>query len=237
MAGGGTEAVCLSTCNRTELYLAGLDDDEAEALRWSSCSRTSPVWTQACSTRRSTGCTARRRRCICSGWPPVSTRWFRGRRRSSVRSAGRVEAGAPGPVLDRLFRQALHAGKKARSETAIGESPASVSSAAAALAEQVFGDLSTSSVLLVGAGKVGELAARSLASRGAQIAFVASRRPERAASVAGEFRGRAVAFDRMGEVLPRSRRGRLVDQRTRPGAGPQATSSRRWAAGEAGRCS
>ena len=44
------------------------------------------------------------------------------------------EAGAPGPILDRLFRQALHAGKKVRAETAIGESPASVSSAAAALA-------------------------------------------------------------------------------------------------------
>ena len=51
------------------------------------------------------------------------------------------EAGAPGPILDRLFREALHAGKKVRAETAIGESPASVSSAAAALAQQVFGDL------------------------------------------------------------------------------------------------
>ena len=51
------------------------------------------------------------------------------------------EAGQPGPLLDRLFRQAIHAGKKVRTETAIAESPASVSSAAAALAEQVFGDL------------------------------------------------------------------------------------------------
>ena len=91
---------------------------------------------------------------------------------------GALEAGAPDRVLDRLFRQALHAGKKARTETAISESPASVSSAAAALARQVFGDLSASSVLLVGAGKVGELAARSLGSRGARIAFVASRSSE-----------------------------------------------------------
>ena len=54
-----------------------------------------------------------------------------------VRTA--FEAGTTGPVLDQLFRRALHAGKKVRAETAIAESPASVSSAAAALAQQVFG--------------------------------------------------------------------------------------------------
>ena len=51
------------------------------------------------------------------------------------------EAVEPGPLLDRVFRQALAVGKRVRTETAIGESPASVSSAAAALAAQVFGDL------------------------------------------------------------------------------------------------
>ena len=56
-----------------------------------------------------------------------------------VRAA--YEAAAPGPLLDRVFRQALGVGKRVRTETAIGESPASVSSAAAALAAQVFGDL------------------------------------------------------------------------------------------------
>ena len=51
------------------------------------------------------------------------------------------DGGSTGPLLDRLFRQALHAGRRARVETAIGESPASVPAAAAALAQQVFGDL------------------------------------------------------------------------------------------------
>src|SRR5439155_24091358 len=68
-----------------------------------------------------------------------------------VRTA--YELGATGPFLDRLFREALHAGKKARTQTAIGESPASVSSAAAGLAEQVFGDLRGRKILVVGAGK------------------------------------------------------------------------------------
>ena len=95
-----------------------------------------------------------------------------------VRAA--YESGATGPLLDRLFRQAVQAGRKARSQTAIGENPASVSSAAAALAEQVFGDLKGRSVFVVGAGKVGELAIRSLVSRGATIAFVANRTGQRA---------------------------------------------------------
>ena len=90
-----------------------------------------------------------------------------------MRSA--FEAGSPGPVLDRLFRQALHAGRRVRMETAINESPASVPSAAAALAQQVFDDLSGRRVLVLGAGKMSEATARNLVSRGADVAVVANR--------------------------------------------------------------
>src|SRR5262249_54729346 len=95
-----------------------------------------------------------------------------------VRAA--YESGTPGLVLDRVFRQALHAGRKVRAQTAIGESPASVSSAAAALAEQVFGDLDGSRILLIGARKVGEQAARNLRSRGAEIVLTANSKTEAA---------------------------------------------------------
>ncbi len=104
-------------------------------------------------------------------------------------------------MLDRLFRQALHAGKKVRTETAIAESPSSVSSAAAALAQQVFGDLEGCRVLLVGAGEVSELAARSLAKRGASISAVTSRTQERAAQLAERFGGRAVPFGTLADEL------------------------------------
>jgi glutamyl-tRNA reductase len=107
------------------------------------------------------------------------------------------EVGAAGPILDRLFRQALHAGKKARAQTAIGESPASVSSAAAALAEQVFGDLRGRTILVIGAGKVGELAVRNLASRGATIAFVANRSVGRAAELAARFGAEPLPLERV----------------------------------------
>jgi glutamyl-tRNA reductase len=116
-----------------------------------------------------------------------------------VRTA--YESGTTGTILDRLFRQALHAGRKARVETAIGESPASVSSAAAALAEQVFGDLRDRKILVIGAGKVGELAARSLLSRGADIAWVANRSADRAAQLAERLGGAARPLGELDEQL------------------------------------
>jgi glutamyl-tRNA reductase len=111
------------------------------------------------------------------------------------------ETGTTGRILDRLFRDALHAGKKARSQTAIGESPTSVSSAGAALAEQVFGDLRGRSILVIGAGKVGELAVRNLVSRGATIAFVANRTADRAVELAQRFGGEPLPLDRVDSAL------------------------------------
>jgi glutamyl-tRNA reductase len=114
------------------------------------------------------------------------------------------DGGATGPLLDRLFRQALQAGRKARTQTAIGESPASVSSAAAALAEQVFGDLRDRSILVIGAGKTGEVAIRNLVSRGASIAFVANRTGERAEELAERFGGEALPLARIEDELARA---------------------------------
>ena len=95
-----------------------------------------------------------------------------------VRAA--YEAGAPGLVAQPAVpRRAARGQERARAQTTIAESPASVSSAAAALAQQVFGDLKGRRVLIVGAGKVGELAARSLAARGAEFVAVANRSEER----------------------------------------------------------
>jgi glutamyl-tRNA reductase len=116
-----------------------------------------------------------------------------------VRSA--YELGTTGTILDRLFRQALHAGRKARVETAIGESPASISSAAAALADQVFGDLRGRKVLLVGAGKVGDLAARNLLSRGAEVAWIANRGADRATDLARRIGGEALSLDALDRQL------------------------------------
>jgi glutamyl-tRNA reductase len=191
------EAVCLSTCNRTELYVVG-EDGEGRALAvLESVSGLAGDELRAVVYRLRDEAAALHLFRVAASLDSLVP--GEGEILGQVRAA--FEAGTTGPVLDRLFRQALHGGKKVRAETAIAESPASVSSAAAALAQQVFGRLDECRVLLVGAGHVAELAARSLAGRGASIAFVANRSPQRAAELASAFSGEGIGLDRAAAVL------------------------------------
>jgi glutamyl-tRNA reductase len=167
------EAVCISTCNRTELYVAALDADEAERRSVAALSAFEPKVEQALYRLRDQAAALHLFR-VAAGLDSLVP--GEGEILGQVRAA--YEAGSPGQLLDRVFRQALHAGRKVRVQTAIGESPASVSSAAAALAEQVFGDLDGSRILLIGAGKVGEQAARNLRTRGAEIVLTANSKTE-----------------------------------------------------------
>jgi glutamyl-tRNA reductase len=96
---------------------------------------------------------------------------------------------------------ALRAGRRARVETAIGESPASIPAAAAALAEQVFEGLVGRSVVLVGAGRMSDLTARNLRSRGAAISVVANRTLEHAERLAVSFDARPVTVDDLAGAL------------------------------------
>jgi glutamyl-tRNA reductase len=180
------EAVCLSTCNRTELYVAGAED--ADVLGTLSELAGEPLDGVAYVLHDDAAALHLFR--VAAGLDSLVP--GEGEILGQVRSA--FEAVEPGPLLDRVFRQALAVGKRVRSETAIGESPASVSSAAAALAAQVFGDLRGRRALLVGAGRIGELAAANLSSRGAEIAFVANRTVEAARELAHRFGGEAIAL-------------------------------------------
>ncbi len=82
-----------------------------------------------------------------------------------------MRRGRPGRCSTGCFARRCTSGRRCGTQTAIGESPASVSSAAAALAQQVFGELDGRKILVIGAGKVSEQAARNLLSRGATIAW------------------------------------------------------------------
>jgi len=192
LAGEELECVCLSTCNRTELYLAGSDPDAAEAA---AATALEAVGSALYRLRDEAAALHLFR--VAAGLDSMVP--GEGEILGQVRTA--YEIGATGAFLDRLFRQALHAGRKARAQTAIGESPASVSSAGAALAEQVFGDLRGRTIVLLGAGKVSELAARNLVSRGARIAVVANRTTDRATALAGRLGGEALPLERVGEQL------------------------------------
>jgi glutamyl-tRNA reductase len=176
LAGESGEAVVLSTCNRTELYLASGDAEQAEQDAVSALAELEPEVEPALYRLRDRSAAHHLFR-VAAGLDSLVP--GEGEILGQVRSAH--ELGASGPLLDRVFRQALHVGRKVRAETAVGESPASVSAAAAALAEQVFGGLEGRSILLLGAGKVSEQAARNLRSRGAEITLVANSRTDRVA--------------------------------------------------------
>jgi glutamyl-tRNA reductase len=192
LAANGSEAVCLSTCNRTEIYTAGESGPDDRALALLAESSGLPLAELALAAYSLRG-------------DEVAHHLFRvsagldslvpgeGQILGQVRSA--FDGGAAGPLLDRMFRGAIHAGRKVRRETAIGEVPASVAAAAAALAEQLFGDLGACSVMLLGAGKTGELAAASLVARGARIELVANRSPAKAREVSARYGSSPVALE------------------------------------------
>jgi glutamyl-tRNA reductase len=104
------------------------------------------------------------------------------------------DAGTNGILLNRLFETALHAGKRARFETEIGEGAVSISYAAAELASKIFEDLSRRSALLIGAGETGKLTAKHLASRRLGQLLLANRTRERAESLATQLGGTVVDF-------------------------------------------
>ncbi len=174
LAADGREATCLSTCNRTELYLVTEDPETAERDAVASLASLGPEVEPALY-RLQDRAAAHHLFRVAAGLDSLVP--GEGEILGQVRLAH--ELGTTGPLLDRLFRQALHSGRKVRAETAIGQSPASVSAAAAALAEQVFGSLAGRSILLLGAGKVSDQAARNLRSRGAEISLIANSKTER----------------------------------------------------------
>jgi glutamyl-tRNA reductase len=174
------DCVCLSTCNRTELYLAATDAPAAEAAAASALSRLAGEHIDVLY-RLTDEAAALHLFRVAAGLDSLVP--GEGEILGQVRAA--FEAVETGPLLGHVFRQALHVGKRVRHETAIGESPSSVSSAAAALAQQVFGDLAGRKVMLVGAGTTAEQAADNLRSRGAEIAVVANRTQANAARLGG----------------------------------------------------
>jgi glutamyl-tRNA reductase len=107
-----------------------------------------------------------------------------------------------GPVMNRLFQTAFQTGKAIRTHTAIGRGATSVGSVAVELAEKIFDrDLTDKTVMILGAGKMGEACVRHLAKRGARSVLVANRCLERAEALASEFGGRALPFDQRANAL------------------------------------
>jgi glutamyl-tRNA reductase len=195
-----SEAAALSTCNRTELYLVVTESVEAEAaglgvLAREAGIRPTELLGPLYSMRGAEA--ARHLYRVTAGLDSmiVGEAEIQGQVKRAYELS--LVEGATGPILNRLFRGALAAGKRARTETAVGEKGVSIPSVAVELAQRNLGDLSARQVLLIGAGETSELTARALAARGSDAVFIANRGYKRAISLAERYGGRAVRVDEL----------------------------------------
>ena len=197
LAAEGGEAVVLSTCNRTEVYLAG---GSATRTR-EELGRRSAVELEGVLARRADGEAVTHLFRVAAGLDSLvpGESQILGQVRLAYGTAR--AAGATGAFLNRLFEDALHAGKRVRTEANLSELPESVAASAVELAARELGGLDGRRALLFGAGKMSELAASDLRARGADV-VVSSRTLESAQDLAERVGGRAAAFDAVAVELP-----------------------------------
>jgi glutamyl-tRNA reductase len=201
------EAVGLSTCNRCELYLVGSD---AEAMRAAAVQRLSSYSRHGVSELdpllyvRHGDAAAEHLFAVAGGLDSLVP--GEAQILSQIRDAyaAAAEGGSTGPVSSRLFHGAIETGKRIRHETAIGAGGASVASVAAELARERLGSLESATVLVIGAGKIAELAAANLAARGAGRILVANRSEERAVQLAERVGGQPVPMAKLAWAVAES---------------------------------
>jgi glutamyl-tRNA reductase len=185
---GAREAVVVSTCNRTELYLAGPDAANLAALGVRELSElvgVDPRELEPVLYRLADATAALHLNRVAAGLDSLvpGEAQVLGQVRAALSLA--VSEGTAGLVVSRAFQRALESGKRARSETAISAGNASVASVAASLADGALGGLAGRSALVIGAGRTSELAALNLMSRGLRRLSVANRTYQSACALAG----------------------------------------------------
>jgi glutamyl-tRNA reductase len=200
-----TEGVVISTCNRTEFYLAAQNAKQTlELIEARLALKIQFDPSVSAHFYRMEKTEAARHLCrVVSGLDSMmlgETEIF-GQVKQAYSSA--LEAGATGSVLNKVFQRAFGIGKKVRTETSIQEGSTSVGNVAVNLAEKIFGHLKDSEVMILGAGEMSRITAQSLVSRGAKSIFVANRSFDRAQELATEMGGSAVHFDDWQSVLER----------------------------------
>jgi glutamyl-tRNA reductase len=207
LASGTAEAVLLSTCNRTEIYLATSDVPRTTALAFSELARLTGVdegMLRSVLSTVSDGEAAAHLFAVAGGLESVvvGETQILGQLREAHRTA--LDVGGSGPVLDRLFRQALQTGRRIRSETRVLDWPATVPSATVRLAATLVGSLESSTALVIGAGRMSELVLLNLVHRGCGRIVVANRTLDAAARLAERFGAEPVSLDRLHDPLVES---------------------------------
>jgi glutamyl-tRNA reductase len=192
------EAALLSTCNRVEIIGAGTDISGAaeESLLFLADDRAVPVETFSRTLYRFEGRAAARHLfrvgasldSMVVGEPQIL-----GQVKAAYTHA--AEAGTAGLILHRAFHKAFSVAKQVRKSTLVGRGAVSLSSAAVSLAGKIFDSLSDKTVMLMGAGTMAELTARSLKRLGVETLLITSRSFDNAVGLARELGGTAVPYD------------------------------------------
>ena len=200
---GVSECVVLSTCNRTECYLAGSDAGALDRLGRDALCRVSGLGAAGDSYLATLkGASAVRHlfrvtsglESLIVGEPQIQ---------GQVRGAYRDGRPTVGPVLHRLFQSALEVGGRVRADTSIASGVTSIPGAAVGLARKVFGSLDDRSVLVLGTGEMGRLTVQCLKREGAGRVFLASRDPARAERVSRPLEALAMRRSAALEALDR----------------------------------
>lgn len=209
-SGATAEAVMLSTCNRTEVYLSLADVARGEAAVRSILADRLGVSTEKLSgylyLHRDKAAAAHLFR-VTSGLDSMvlGEPQIQGQVKEAYQLAQETR-GLGGPVvgtnLNRLFQTALRIGGRVRTETEVGLGAASISTAAVELAKKIFGSLKGRHALVMGAGEMSEVTLELLRSEGVRSWVVTNRTYERATELATRWGGRAVAWEELGSALP-----------------------------------
>ncbi len=198
------EAVAISTCNRTELYLVVGDPVEAESMVLAMLATLAGIRPTglASAIYSHRNCDAARHLYrVTAGLESmiIGEAEIQGQVKRAYESALAKET--VGPLTNHLFKAALATGKRVRSDTAIGERQLSLPAVAVTLAKEQLGALDGREVVIVGTGDTSELTARALADSGGRTVFVATRRRDRALSLARRYGGTTVNFDQLPSAL------------------------------------
>jgi glutamyl-tRNA reductase len=202
---GVEEAVIVSTCNRTEVYSVGPKQSREQVRQWLQAKGDLSEGEME-------------KHCYVYERERAVHHLFRvaGGLDSLVLGESQIvgqlkeawqmsaDAGGVEKVLDRLFQHAFATGKRIRTKTRIGEHTVSVAYTTVILAKQIFGDLASKTVILVGAGEMIELCGRHLHDKGLSSLIIANRSIERATQLAGQFNAFAVSLNDLPGVLHRA---------------------------------
>lgn len=206
LLGGGrlSELVVLNTCNRVEFYGVAQDPAEVSALENVYCAETGIEAAEFARVRlRADGAEAAAHLiAVAAGLESqlLGENEIFGQVKEAYEAARRQ--GGAGPVLNRVFQKAFQAAKHIRTHTALSEGQVSVANVAVEIAAGIFGELSATRVLLLGAGDIGEKTAKAFRSRGATELTVANRTAERALALAAELDAKALPFEHLAAHLP-----------------------------------